>query len=326
MKAGGLAALILPSSILSNGGNTYVKTREIVLQYFDLVAIAEFGSGTFGKTGTNTVTLFLRRKQTAPDTAEHYRERVVQWFDSDEFGKDSQQVFQDAHLIDQYAAHIGLPAADYKTLLQGDPNGPWAKGAVFEEYVKKFNASAEVDKLYKAKWFKALSEAEQTQEVDKRFLAYVQGIERDKLYHFVMASDQPNPVLVIRSPSETKAHKQFLGYDWSSAKGDEGIKLIKDAHGHHLTLLYDETDRNNAAKLNRLISDNFDGKLAEIPEALSGYASTARLVELLDFSRVTFEKQIGLTAKKTVVIPSSLSDLNRRTKPKSRPRRHLHNI
>lgn len=154
LKAGGVAALILPSSILSNGGNTYVKTREILLQYFDLVAIAEFGSGTFGKTGTNTVTLFLRRKETAPDTAEHYRERVAQWFDSD----DNQPVYQDAHLIDQYTAHIGIPADDYKTLLQGDPNGPWAKGAVFEEYVKKFNASADVDKLYKAKWFKALSE------------------------------------------------------------------------------------------------------------------------------------------------------------------------
>lgn len=284
LKAGGVAALILPSSILSNGGNIYVKTREILLQYFDLVAIAEFGSGTFGKTGTNTVTLFLRRKQTAPDTARHYRERVAQWFGGD----DSQQHYQDAYLIDLYAAHIGIPAADYKTLLAGDANGPWAKGAVFEECVKKFNASAEVDKLYKAKWFKALSEAEQIFEVDKRFLAYVQGIERDKLYHFVMASDQPNPVLVIRGPSESKAQKRFLGYDWSSAKGDEGIKLIKDAYSHHLTLLYDETDRDNAAKLNRLIADNFDGKLAEIPVALRDYASTARLVDMLDFSRVTF--------------------------------------
>ncbi len=294
LKAGGVAALILPSSILSNGGNTYVKTREILLQYFDLIAIAEFGSGTFGKTGTNTVTLFLRRKQTAPDTAEHYWERVAQWFDSD----DNQPVYQDAHLIDQYAAHIGLPAADYKTLLQGDPNGPWAKGAVFEEYVNKFNASAEVDRLYRASWFKKLSEEEQTQEVDMRFLAYVQGIERDKLYHFVMVSDQPNPVLVIRSPSETKAQKQFLGYDWSSAKGDEGIKLNKDIHGHHLTLLYDETNRDNAAKLNRLIADNFDGNLVEIPAVLSGYANMARLVDMLDFSRVVFEKQIVLTGKK----------------------------
>ena len=36
--------------------------------------------------------------------------------------------------------------------------------------------------------------------------------ERDKLYHFVLACDQPNPVLIIRSPTETKAIQQFLGY------------------------------------------------------------------------------------------------------------------
>ncbi len=60
-----MAAIILPSSILSNGGSTYIRAREILLQYFDIIAIAEFGSGTFGKTGTNTVTLFLRRKPTS---------------------------------------------------------------------------------------------------------------------------------------------------------------------------------------------------------------------------------------------------------------------
>ncbi len=295
LKAGGVAALILPSSILSNGGNTYVKTREILLQYFDLVAIAEFGKGTFGKTGTNTVTLFLRRKQTAPDSAEHYRERVAQWF----AGDDNQPVYQDGHLIERYAAHIGVPAADYQTLLAGDPDGPWARWTVFKEYVKKFDDSAEVDKLYKAKWFKALSEEEQTKEVDKRFLAFAQAIERDKVYHFVMAADQTNSVLIIRAPTDIADIKQFLGYEWREGKGSEGIKLTKDAHGHHLTLLYDQTNRDNAAKLNRLIADNFEGTLTEIPPALSAFATLARLPNMLDFSRVTFEKQIGLTAKKT---------------------------
>ena len=113
----------------------------------------------------------------------------------------------------------------------------------------------------------------------------------------MLASDQPNSVLVIRSPSDTKAQKEFLGYDWSSAKGGEGIKLIKDTHGHHKTLLYDETNRDNAAKLNRLIADNFEGKLAAIPAELSGYANTVRLADMLDFSRLTFEKQISIATK-----------------------------
>ncbi len=112
-----------------------------------------------------------------------------------------------------------------------------------------------------------------------------------------MACDQPNPVLIIRSPTETKAIKQFLGYEWSSAKGDEGIKLIKDAHGRHLTPLYEETNRDNSGKLNFSIAANFNGTLAAIPTALQDVARTAPLVEMLDFSRAVFEKQINLANK-----------------------------
>lgn len=304
LKAGGIAAIILPASILSNGNGTYLKTREILLQYFDIVAIAEFGSGTFGKTGTNTVTLFLRRKPTAPDTAEHYRDRIDEWFKGCDSNKRKQVIYKDAYLIDRYAAHIGVPAADYKTLLQGDAHGPWCQASYFDAYTTAFNDSTEIKNLYKQKKFTSQSQVAQDTEIDRRYLAYVQGIERDKLYYFLLASDQKCPVLIIKSPSDTKAQKQFLGYDWSSAKGDEGIKRIEDAQGRHQTVLYDETDRNNPDKLNRCIADNFDGQLTAIPAALSGFASTARLVDMLDFSRVVFEKQIGLTPKTNLSIQS----------------------
>jgi type I restriction-modification system DNA methylase subunit len=303
LRADGVAAIILPSSILSNGGSAYIRTREILIQYFDIVAIAEFGSGTFGKTGTNTVTLFLRRKKTAPDTAAHYRERVEEWFKGCHASKRKQVIYKDEHLIARYAAHINVPLEDYKTLLKGDPDGAWTMH-LETVYLEKFNASTEVTNLYKAKWFKVLTPAEQEAEVNKRYLAFVQTIERDKLYHFVMACEQPNQVLIIRSPSETKAIKQFLGYEWSSAKGDEGIKLIKDAHERHLTPLYDETNRDNTGKLNFSIAANFNGTLAAIPAALQGVARTAPLVEMLDFSRLIFEKQINL-AEKTIASRAS---------------------
>lgn len=300
LKSGGVAAIILPSSILSNGGGTYVRAREILLQHFDLVAIAEFGSGTFGKTGTNTVTLFLRRKPSAPETAEHYRERVAEWFTADE----NQPVYRDGHLIDRYAAHVGIASADYKTLLAGSPNAALLAHETFALYRKAFDASSEIVALKKQKGFKARPQAEQDAELAKRFLAFAQAIERDKLYHYVMASDQPNPVLIVKSPNDTKAQKAFLGYDWSSAKGDEGIKLVKDAHGRHVTVLYDEADRRNAAKLNRAISDNFDGTLTTVPESLAEFANTARLVDMLDFSRVEFEKQLVLSVKTSLAVSS----------------------
>jgi type I restriction enzyme M protein len=300
LKAGGVAAIILPSSILSNGNRTYIKAREILLQYFDIIAIAEFGGGTFGKTGTNTVTLFLRRKKTSPDTAEHYRERVESWFASDEDGT----IYQDEYLIDAYAKHIGMEPIKYKELLEGNPQGGWCSHGMFEEYTKAFENSTEIKNLRKQIRFCTLDETERNAEIDKRYLDFVQAIERDKLYHFVMASTQLNPVFIIHSPTETKAVQQFLGYEWSTSKGNEGIKLTKDAKGNHLTRLYDEKNRDNPAKLNRFIMDNFEERLTAIPVELSSFASRIPLVNLLDFSRVTFEKQISLTVRKTINVVS----------------------
>ncbi len=300
LKAGGVAAIILPASLLSNGGGVYIRAREILLQHFDIVAIAEFGSGTFGKTGTNTVTLFLRRKQTAPETALHYRQRVDEWFGSD----DNQPVYKDEHLIDAYAAHQGIAATDYKTLLQGQPSAALLGHALFVRYRKAFDASSEAAALKKSKGFKAKAAKAQQLELAKRFLAFVQNIERDKLYHFVLASDQPNPVLLIWSSQDKKVLQRFLGYYWSEKKGDEGIKLNRDATGHLQTTLYDETNRDNGNKINALIARNFDGKPLNVPTALADFAGTARLVDLMDFSRAEFEKQISTSVKSALLTAS----------------------
>ncbi|MCL2039387.1 MAG: restriction endonuclease subunit S [Bacteroidetes bacterium] len=61
LEDGGVAGIILPSSIFSNTG-VYTKARELILQYFEIIAITELGSNTFMATGTNTVVLFLRKR------------------------------------------------------------------------------------------------------------------------------------------------------------------------------------------------------------------------------------------------------------------------
>jgi type I restriction enzyme M protein len=64
LKDGGIAGIILPSSILSNSG-IYTKTREIIFKYFDIISITKLDSNTFMATKTKTVVLFLRRKNNA---------------------------------------------------------------------------------------------------------------------------------------------------------------------------------------------------------------------------------------------------------------------
>ena len=62
MAPGGIVGVIVRSSILSNTiPRIYVHTRELLLQFFDLVSIVTLGKKTFGKTGTSSrSTLSLR--------------------------------------------------------------------------------------------------------------------------------------------------------------------------------------------------------------------------------------------------------------------------
>jgi len=40
------------------------------------------------------------------------------------------------------------------------------------------------------------------------------------------ALNHQNEVLIIKSPSDLKEQKKFLGYKWSNRKGDEGLKEL----------------------------------------------------------------------------------------------------
>lgn len=138
---------------------------------------------------------------------------------------------------------------------------------------------------------------EQSAEMHRRFVVFLQAIEREKLLYFILADQQPNPVVLLEAPAGNKEQKKLLGYEWSTTKGNEGIKVTKDAQGHHVTLLYDETNRHNAGKISNAIARNFMGELNIIPAELGDYLSLVHLKDLLDFSRVTFEKQLGQSIK-----------------------------
>ncbi|MBP6496686.1 MAG: N-6 DNA methylase [Psychrobacter sp.] len=343
LKTNGVAAIIVPSSILTKGKasstslskNIYVATREIILKYFDIVAIAEFGSGTFGKTGTNTVTLFLRRKTTdAPTEADHYAERVENWFNPVQNNSpssngviDTSTVFADSHFIDDYCAHLELDTNDYRTLMIGNPNEALLSSEYFVSYIKDFDKWTEIKRLKNSKTFKAFSKDKQKAELDRRLVDYLKASEKDKVYYFILASLNPQPVLIIKSPSKTKEMKAFLGYEWSSAKGNEGIKYLGgikiddveavDEDSGEVALeeedkrvlsnlynldnintpLYNPKNKSDDTKINCLISQNFQKENFLIPEELENFVTQSHLVDMLDFEVVDFNKAISLTPK-----------------------------
>ena len=330
LRTGGVAGIVLPVSVLNKGG-IYARAREIILENLDIVSLAEFGSGTFGKTGTNTVVLFLRRKETNTPAAEHYRNRVKTWFATSDHAED---IYQDEYLLQAYCDHCGYGLEDYRTFLKdGIINEALSETEVFKAYRESFDstdrnammgvydAAKDIRNRFrtrsKTQTFRRQSDAQKKAEKEKALHNFIISIEREKVYIFLLAFTVDTPVLIVKSPTTTATIKKFLGYEWSDSKGNEGIEYLhltkskseNDDEGDDddtvqqirgingiRTPLFNPDDLYDPAKINTLIRQNFLGEDVVIPEDLSEVVSQARLVDMIDFKRTAFDKAIKTSA------------------------------
>lgn len=275
LKDGGVAGIILPNSILNNSG-IYTKAREIVLQYFELIALAELGSNTFMATGTSTVVLFLKRRNNYDSV--NLKESVDLFFSS----------LKDVTLneiespVAKYINHVweGLSYNDYITLLKNKPNNKVENHEIYKEYRNKIKVKN-----------------------DDEFWSKILEIEKEKIYYFILA--YPQKVVLVKS-GEKNAEKRFLGYEFSNRRGSEGIHPIqKGKTVEECTKLFDANVFNNPAKASTYIYKAFAGDTEyPISESMNENISRVPLVDMMTFDRVDFEKNIGLSGKKKVKIES----------------------
>ncbi len=271
LKDGGVAGIILPSSILSNA-NIYTKAREIILQYFDVIAIAELGSNTFMATGTNTVVLFLRRRNN---------------YDSINLKKSVNKFFTDlrdvtlngiGNPVAKYVEYVwvGLTLRDYISLVQRAPNTSVANHELYQEYRNKIKLKTEKD-----------------------FWDAVIERETEKLYYFIVT--YPQKVVLVKS-GEKDAEKRFLGYEFSNRRGNEGIHPVHRGKSiDECTKLFDAELFDNPEKASTYIYKAFSGDFdLAIDESMSKNVARGNLVDMLTFDRADFEKNISLSAKKKV--------------------------
>lgn len=280
------AAIILPSSIL-NKDSIYKNTREILFQNFDFIAIVELGNQTFGATGTNTIILFLRKKETFKQEnhliSQDYsliKERIEA-----ENLKDNESFYQ--NYLSAYCDFRKFDKELYSNFLNGNLDSKLAELEAFKDYRNAFRQTSDYKRLKESKIYKESKDKQDLE--DKAFLAYAQAIEKDKLLYFSLSLNQE--VLIIKSPSDIKEQKKFLGYEWSNRKGDEGLKEL---HEPYLSPLFERGNPQNEAKLNTLICKAFLKTLSDIPKDLQGYAGKARLIDMMDFEKVEFNKAISL--------------------------------
>ncbi|EFY4842313.1 restriction endonuclease, partial [Campylobacter coli] len=231
--------------------------------------------------------LFLRKKETFKQEnhliSQDYsliKERIEA-----ENLKDNENFYQ--NYLSAYCDFRKFDKELYSNFLNGNLDSNLAELEAFKDYRNAFRQTSDYKKLKESKIYKESKDKQDLE--DKAFLAYAQAIEKDKLLYFCLSLNQE--VLIIKSPSDIKEQKKFLGYEWSNRKGDEGLKEL---HEPYLSPLFERGNPQNETKLNTLIYKSFLNTLDVIPQELQTYATKARLVDMIDFEKVEFNKAISL--------------------------------
>lgn len=284
LKPNGVAAVILPSSILNKESESFIAARESLLKNFSIIAIVTMGSKTFGATGTNTVILFLQKFNEPP-------KRTNMIIDSVEaiLSKADIDGWEDETILRGYLKKIGVKKDVYNDFLSKIENYDfWESDHYFSQYYNEFVNSTEYIKKIKQKTFQKLSDLNQKKWFNQKFYEYSFSVEYEKLFYYSLVYDQNT--LIVSAPYENKEQEKFLGYKWSNRKGQEGIQIIK-AGG----CLYNASDRVDNNSIAGLIRNAFINKEEFDVEELNAYYYRLRLQDMLDFSGTTFNKSIKTT-------------------------------
>lgn len=285
LKVGGFAGVILPSSILRTTG-LYTATREIILKYFKIRAITELGPKTFMATGTSTVVLFLERR--ANNDHKLITNAVKSFFENPK----DKTVLGIEKAFSNYVNEVfdGVTFEDYISFTKKNPTADFIKLEIFEDYKNSFNELTQIKKLKDSKIFKNMEIEAQKQKLDDEFYKITFEIEKEKLIYFLLTFSQQTVIVKV---GENQAEKNFIGYEFSTRKGSEGIKLLSSG-----TKLYDESNPMNPQKANSYIYNSFLGNDIVIEDSMKDNVYNISMVSLIDFEKPYFEKSISLSVKK----------------------------
>lgn len=309
VKIGGFAGVFLPSSILNNEG-LYTKAREIILKYFELKAIVEFGNNTFSATGTKTVVLFMKRRN------DDFQQNCIYIAEDLVLGKDVERKddFADTQkLLSDYCDLLAIPLSDYKTLVDGNPNNEIIETEYYQNYKEWFEDRTDVKNWKKGKPYEKLTKEQREKQESDWFFEEVLEIEKEKFLYFLLTHKLietetkgtkktqkqfvPQQTLIVKS-GQKDIEKAFLGYTFSDRRGYKGLEMRKDANGKEITKLYDKEDIRNPEKVNTYIWKAFQEiPISEISPGLQEHIAIYNLADCFDFEKIDFEKRININSE-----------------------------
>ena len=294
LKPRGIAAVVLPSSILSNGDKGTTSARDILLRNFMLRGIAQFGSKTFGATGTNTVVLFLEKYNEPPRHCEMVADSV-----NAILGGQAQADWDEHAILADYLQRIGIGSDDYAAFTaESRTLGDWDSVAYFKQYSEAFRKDKSYKDIIKRKDFAKQSNEEQQKRLTRAFYTYAKPIERAKIEAFALTRGQTT--VVATAPAGNNEQERYLGYSWSNAKGSEGIRITFPYSG----ALYDDHNRKSDDCVAAALRHSFTDPNAPIPSAAEPFCKTVATADMLDFSRAAFSNAITPNVAEKVEVKS----------------------
>lgn len=286
LKSGGLAAIILPSTILSKTIGSYIEARSLIVKNFYIRSIVSLEGKTFGATNTPTVILFLERF-TEPPKQEGMAKDVAEAILS---GQDLRN-WEDKEIFSEYLLKIGVDESFYRSVISRSLSKEDLRvNGYFRLYVDAFMQTSQ-------SYPKRISEEERLQIELSRIYEYILTIEFDKILIFSIIRGQITTI--ITAPSENQKQKEFLGYDWSSRRQNEGIKILSPGGK-----MYNANDRFARGTLACKIRNSFSGASTQLSSELEQFAKTYLLSDLVEFGLPNFHITINPNARFATEIKS----------------------
>lgn len=209
---------------------------------------------------------------------------MVKDFVSVVMGNDFWDGWKDKVLYDEYLQHQHIGEDIYRRFVSRDLN--WEELAA-DSYLRTYYDAFRTQAISIPK---SITTAEEEEKYRRdKFYDIALATEEQKLYYFALTSGQHT--LVVTAPADNKAQKEFLGYDWSNRKGDEGIKIIKPGG-----MLYNDDDRFARGTIACAIRNSFIDAKTQLPEELQQFAKWYRLKDMVELNNSDFYGIIKLSS------------------------------
>lgn len=301
LKEGGVAGVVLPTSILENDG-IFSHVRTLLLKTFKFKSIVDMSSKgkVFAKTNTNAVILFLEKR----NINEYYS--ILEQVKSFCSTQNNITINKIDLLAEKYSREIyNIEFNEYLDLLNGN--------IFLNNTISKIKEDISVEILnelkikdiecYKEYWKAFCSNYKNNKNEwdNKKFKKFnlldlsefIKEIEIEKISLYALQFGEK--CLVVTVPQDNKDLKDFLGYTFSERSENEGIQYIKDENNEYLSKLYSESNKFDKTKLNFYIHNHMSNILIknnDIDEDLKNYIKIMNFNCLLDYNKPYWSKNI----------------------------------